>query len=145
VHLPERQCPCHYGPLLSSQRKLDRRGLSTARAGTLPAEGRAPDQAAGSHRLYREQERGKRVLGWRRTHKDPFEGEWEQILSWLMANPERNSGGIFRELQRLSPGRYHPMQIRTFQRGMRNLCGCLWAGFSASPVTWWQLGPTSMI
>jgi len=27
---------------------------------------------------------------------------------------------IFRELQRRSPGRYHPMQIRTLQRGMRN-------------------------
>src|SRR5260370_42026801 len=27
--------------------------------------------------LYREQERRKRVLGWRRTHRDPFEGEWE--------------------------------------------------------------------
>ena len=36
-----------------------------------------------------EQERRKRVLGWRRTRKDPFEGEWEQIMSWLVANPER--------------------------------------------------------
>ena len=31
------------------------------------------------------------MLGWRRTHKDPFEGEWEQIFSWLQANPERSS------------------------------------------------------
>jgi hypothetical protein len=46
------------------------------------------------------------VLGWRRTHTDPFEGEWEQIFSWLQANPERSSGDIFRELQRRSPGRY---------------------------------------
>jgi hypothetical protein len=58
------------------------------------------------------------VLGWRRTHKDPFEGEWEQIISWLIANPERSSGDIFRELQRRSPGRYQPLQIRTLQRGM---------------------------
>ncbi len=71
--------------------------------------------------LYREQERRKRVLGWRRTHKDPFEGEWEHILSWLVANPERSSGDIFRELQRRSPGRYHPLQIRTLQRGMRKI------------------------
>jgi hypothetical protein len=61
------------------------------------------------------------VLGWRRTHKDPFAGEWEQIFSWLVANPERSSGDIFRELQRLSPGRYHPLQIRTLQRGMRKI------------------------
>jgi hypothetical protein len=71
--------------------------------------------------LYREQERRKRVLGWRRTHKDPFEGEWEQIFSWLIANPERSSGDIFRELQRRSPGRYQPLQIRTLQRGMRKI------------------------
>jgi hypothetical protein len=44
---------------------------------------------AGLEALCREQERRKRVLGWRRTHKDPFAGEWEQILSWLVANPER--------------------------------------------------------
>src|SRR5438105_1989533 len=51
----------------------------------------------------------------------PFDGEWEQILSWLMANPERSSGDIFRELQHRSPGRYQPLQIRTLQRGMRKI------------------------
>ena len=71
--------------------------------------------------MYREQERRKRVLGWRRTHKDPFDGEWEQIMSWLIANPERSSGDIFRELQRRPPGRYQPLQIRTLQRGMRKI------------------------
>jgi len=90
-------------------------------AGTLAVEGGAPDPAAELNTLYREQERRKRALGWRRTHKDPFEGEWEQILSWLVANPEGSSGDIFRELQRRSPRRYHPMQIRTLQRGMRKI------------------------
>jgi hypothetical protein len=90
-------------------------------AGTLPAEGSIPDPAAGLHSLYREQERRKRVLGWQHTHKYPFEGEWEQIMSWLVANPERSSGDIFRELQRLFPGRYQPLQIRTLQRGMRKI------------------------
>ena len=61
------------------------------------------------------------MLGWRHTHKDPFEGEWERIFSWLVANPERSSGDIFRELQRRSPGRYQPLQIRTLQRGMRKI------------------------
>jgi hypothetical protein len=42
-------------------------------------------------------------------------------MSWLVANPERSSGDIFRELQRLSPGRYQPLQIRTLQRGMRKI------------------------
>jgi hypothetical protein len=90
-------------------------------AGKLPEERKAPDPTAGLETLYREQERRKRVLGWRRTHKDPFEGEWEQIFSWLIANPERSSVDIFRELQRRSPGRYQPLQIRTLQRGMRKI------------------------
>jgi len=90
-------------------------------AGSILAQGRTPDLEAGIHRLYREQERRKRVLGWRHTHKDPFAGEWEQIISWLVANPERSSGDIFRELQRRSPGRYQPLQIRTLQRGMRKI------------------------
>jgi hypothetical protein len=94
-------------------------------AGKLPAERSAPAPNAGLEALYREQERRNRVLGWRRTHKDPFEGEWEQILSWLVANPERSSGDIFRELQRRSPGRYKPLQIRTLQRRMRKIRACL--------------------
>src|SRR5437660_1319144 len=90
-------------------------------AGNLPEERNAPAPTAELETLYREQERRKRVLGWRRTHKDPFEGEWEQIFSWLVTNPERSSGDIFRELQRRSPGRYQPLQIRTLQRGMRKI------------------------
>jgi hypothetical protein len=90
-------------------------------AGALQASGSLPNPAVLFHTLYKEQERRKRVLGWRRTQKDPFDGEWEQILSWLIANPERSSGGIFRELQCLSPGRYQPLHIRTLQRGMRKI------------------------
>jgi hypothetical protein len=90
-------------------------------AGKFPAEGSIPDPAAEFRTLYREQERRKRVLGWRRTQKDPFAGEWEQITSWVIANPERSSGDIFRELQRRSPGQYQPLQIRTLQRGMRKI------------------------
>ena len=50
-------------------------------AGALQTSGSVPNPAAVFHTLYQEQERRKRVLGWRRTQKDPFEGEWEQILS----------------------------------------------------------------
>ena len=90
-------------------------------AGKLSEERNAPAPPAGLETLYREQERRKRVLGWRRTHKDPFEGEWEQIFSWLQVNPGRSSGDIFRELQHRSPGCYQPLQIRTLQRGMRKI------------------------
>src|SRR5260221_410001 len=95
--------------------------VETCIAGNVPAERSVPDPATAFRTLYREQERRKRLLGWRRTHKDPFAGEWEQILSWVVANPERSSGDIFRELQRRSPGRYQPLQIRTLQRGMQKI------------------------
>ena len=60
---------------------------------------------------------------------------------------EQKSGDIFRELQRRSPGRYQPLQIRTLQRGMRKIRVSLldareeqWqeeviSGSSPSPVT----------
>ncbi len=53
-----------------------------------------------------------------RTRKDPFEGEWEQITAWLLANPELTGVDIFQKLEQLSPGRYRPSQVRTLQRGL---------------------------
>ena len=61
------------------------------------------------------------VLDWRRTSKDPFAGQWEQILFWVQANPTRSGGDIFRELQSLFPGRYQPQHLRTLQRGLRRI------------------------
>ena len=117
------RCAASCSPFVSNTLPAPIRVFSVERCttGNIPTESSVPCPAAGLHTLYREQERRKRVLGWRRTQKDPFEGEWEQIMFWLIANPERSSGDIFRELQRLSPGRYHPLQIRTLQRGMRKI------------------------
>ena len=56
-----------------------------------------------------------------RTRKDPFEGEWEQITSWLLTNPELTGVDIFQKLEQLSPGRYRPSQVRTLQRGLGKL------------------------
>ena len=56
-----------------------------------------------------------------RTRKDPFEGEWEQITSWLLANPELTGVDIFHKLEQVSPGRYRPTQVRTLQRGLSKL------------------------
>ena len=61
------------------------------------------------------------VLNWRRTNKDPFVGQWEQILTWVQANPTRSSGDILRTLQSLFPGRYEFSHLRTLQRGMRKI------------------------
>ncbi len=117
------RCAVGCSPFISSLPSAPLRVFSAESymTGTFPIEGSVPDPTAGLQTLYREQERRKRVPGWRRTHKDPFEGEWEQIMSWVMANPERSSGDIFRELQRRSPGCYQPLQIRTLQRGIRKI------------------------
>jgi hypothetical protein len=71
-------------PFLSSLPSAPIRVFSVERCmtGKLPVEESVPYPTAGLETLYREQERRKRVLGWRRTHKDPFAGEWEQIFSW---------------------------------------------------------------
>ncbi len=117
------RCAASCSPVISPIPSATRRVFSVddCKVGKPPQERSVPDPAAGFETLYREQERRKRVLGWRRTHKDPFEEELEQIVSWLVAKPERSSGDIFRELQRRSPGRYQPLQIRTLQRGMRKI------------------------
>jgi len=69
------------------------------------------------------QEERKRagVLDWRRTSKDPFAGQWEQILVWAQANPTRSSADILRELQSLFPGRYECSHLRTLQRGIHKI------------------------
>jgi hypothetical protein len=68
----------------------------------------------------RRYQRSGRPHDWR-TRKDPFEGEWEQISSWLLANPELTGVDIFHQLEQLSPGRYRPTQVRTLQRGLGKL------------------------
>ena len=117
------RCAVGCSPFVSSPLSNPLHVFSAERctAAKQPEERSAPVPKAGLEALYREQERRKRVLGWRRTHKNPFEGEWEQIFFWLQANPERSCGDIFRDLQSRSPGRYQPLQIRTLQRGMRRI------------------------
>jgi site-specific recombinase XerD len=109
--------------------------VESCTTGEVPAREGISDPSRGPPALYQQQEKRKRVLGWRRTHNDPFEGAWEQIASWVQAHPERSSGDIFRELQRLSPGRYQPLQIRTLQRGMRKIRAFL---LETAPEPWPQ-------
>jgi hypothetical protein len=128
-------CASEANPFVSPGTAVPLRAFAveTCTTGGTPAKGSIPDLLGGLPTLYQQQEKRKRVLGWRRTHKDPFEGAWEQIASWVQANPERSSGDIFRGLQRLSPGRYQPLQIRTLQRGMRKIRAFL---LETSPELW---------
>jgi hypothetical protein len=117
------RCAVSCAPFVSNTPSVPIRVFSVERCttGHAPTERSVTGPATGFHILYREQERRKRILGWRHSQKAPLEGEREQILSWLVASPERSGGEIFRELQRLSPGRYQPLQNRTLQRGMRKI------------------------
>src|SRR3989440_5746441 len=71
------RCAVGCSPFISSLPSAPLRIFSVegCMTGALPIEGSVSDPTAGLETLYREQERRKRVLGWRRTHKDPFEGE----------------------------------------------------------------------
>jgi hypothetical protein len=51
-----------------------------------------------------------------RTRKDPFEGEWDAIQSWLASAPERTAKSIFLELQQRYPDRHPNGQLRTRHR-----------------------------
>jgi site-specific recombinase XerD len=71
--------------------------------------------------LPHEEQKHAGVLDWRRTSKDPFAGQWQQILSWVQAHPTRSSGDVLRELQCLFPGGYERSHLRTLQRGIRKI------------------------
>ena len=55
------------------------------------------------------------------TRKDPFEGVWEEVTSWLEARPELTAAEIFRDLQRRYPERWRETQARTLRRGVQKL------------------------
>jgi hypothetical protein len=83
------RCAASYFPCVSNTPTAPIRvfAVEGCTAAAFPVEGMAPDPAAGLHTLSREQERRKRVLGWRRSQKDPFDGEWEQITSLSDCSP----------------------------------------------------------
>ncbi len=68
----------------------------------------------------RKYQKSGRPHDWR-TRKDPFEGMWDEITTWLLAKPELTGAEVFRQLQRLYPERYRPTQVRTLQRGLNTL------------------------
>jgi hypothetical protein len=54
-----------------------------------------------------------------RTRKDPFEGEWSEVLSWLEKDPDATAKSLFERLQRERPGVFEDGQLRTLQRRVR--------------------------
>lgn len=54
-----------------------------------------------------------------RTRKDPFEGVWSEILTWLEKEPDATAKSLFERLQRERPGMFQDSQLRTLQRRVR--------------------------
>jgi hypothetical protein len=115
-----------YAVTISSEQKPDALSplafeVSLCTEEKVPASGIAgtPPSLLKQERKRRSQKMG-RPRDWR-TRKDPFEGEWEQITSWLTADPTLTGVQIFEQLQQRSPGRYRPNQVRTLQRGLSKL------------------------
>ena len=55
-----------------------------------------------------------------RTRKDPFEGVWEQIKSFLRNNSGIEAKTLFEYLRRENPGCFQDGQLRTFQRKIKH-------------------------
>lgn len=60
----------------------------------------------------------KRCRDWR-TRKDPFEGVWPQMLSWLQDAPDRTALALLGRLQIEHPGTYPDHLLRTLQRRVK--------------------------
>jgi transposase len=54
-----------------------------------------------------------------RTREDPFEGDWAEIWARLRDAPELEGKALFEDILGKNPERYHPGQLRTFQRRMK--------------------------
>src|SRR2546429_9809975 len=89
--------------------------LTACAAELVLQEGSEPDDGP------QKEQRRASALDWRRTSKDPFAVQWEQILIWVQANPTRSSGDMLRELQSLFPGRYECSHLRTLPRGIHKI------------------------
>jgi hypothetical protein len=55
-----------------------------------------------------------------RTRKDPFEQVWPEILVWLQHDPDSTAKSLMERLQQKYPGRFPGVQLRTFQRRIRD-------------------------
>ncbi len=101
--------------LFAPARCLKRSGVETAGPISMG------EPALPSLRRVRDQSSHINVVNRPRSLRDPFVGEWEFIVSLLLAHSHLSSQEIFQEVQRRSPGRYHPRQIATLQRGVRKI------------------------
>jgi hypothetical protein len=95
--------------MLSEQKSLAesacRSGMSEKTARKYRDSGKMPSELKSEHT-------------WR-TRKDPFKGDWPEIIELLETSPKLEALTIFQYLQRKNPGRYQDGQLRTLQRKIK--------------------------
>ncbi len=64
-----------------------------------------------------------------RTRKDPFEGDWGNVLVWLQTEPDATSKAMMARLQAEHPDRFSEAQLRTMQRRVKE-----WRGIMAKEL-----------
>jgi hypothetical protein len=55
-----------------------------------------------------------------RTHPDPFESVWQEVVDELKHNPSASPALVFRSLQASHPGQFTEGQLRTLQRKIKS-------------------------
>jgi hypothetical protein len=70
------------------------------------------------HRQYRRSRKVQGPRSWR-TRADPFAAVWDEIQTWLVANPEGTAKTLLLELQRRYPGQFADGQRRTLERRVK--------------------------
>ena len=66
-----------------------------------------------------------------RTRKDPFEGVWGNVLTWLQTEPDATSKALIARLQTEHPDRFSEAQLRTMQRRVKE-----WRGIMAKELVY---------
>lgn len=98
--------------LMAEMRERGNQGLAALRAGMhrntarkYLTSGKLPSESSAPRR-------------WR-TREDPFAEDWSEVAGRLKEAPSLEAKALFEDLMRRSPGRYHPGQLRTFQRRVK--------------------------
>ena len=66
-----------------------------------------------------------------RPRKDPFEGVWNDVLTWLQDEPDATGKALMGRLQSEHPGRFSEAQLRTMQRRLKD-----WRGIMAKNLVY---------
>ena len=70
-----------------------------------------------------------------RTRKDPFEGVWCDVLSWLQEDPDASAVVLLGRLQEAEPDRFSRAHLRTLQRRVQQ-----WRGIMAKKLVYAAAG-----